>query len=61
MNSLSDKYYIRRNCYEWCDRREQYIWSFFLGYMTMRFIVDFHLDSVFDPLVCVDKDGIDDK
>lgn len=29
--------------------------------MTMRFIVDFHLDSVFDPLVCVDKDGIDDK
>lgn len=34
---------------------------FFLGYVTMRFIVVFHLDSVFDPLVCVDKDGIDDK
>lgn len=34
---------------------------FFLGYETMRFIVDFHLDSVFNPLVCVDKDLVDDR
>lgn len=34
---------------------------FFLGYVTMCFIVDFRLDSIFNPLVCVDKDIVDDR